>query len=194
MRKILSLCALILGVGCVVSAGYLFWDNENQEIEAQVASQSVVALFEKTVEAQAQTLDAELTQTPVVDIDGEWYLGVLSLPTLDLELPVANTWSYAKLQKTPCVYEGSLSDGNLIIAAHNFQAHFGTIDQIELGDEVTIVDAVGTVHAFTLTHQETVSGNDLDALQNGDWDLTLFTCVYGNNTNRVVLRFQQTDN
>lgn len=41
-------------------------------------------------------------QMTAVLIDGYKYVGFLSLPTLELELPVMADWSEAKLKLSPC--------------------------------------------------------------------------------------------
>lgn len=202
MRRILSLCVLLLGVGCIATAGFLFWQTQQEEQVALSTSQSVADLFTQqvtlahtdtvsittpTIGASDQT--AETVQTPSIEIDGEGYMGLLSIPALDLTLPVSSTWSDAKLLSTPCAFGGSLLDDTLIIAAHNYKAHFGTINQLAFGDQVTLLDATGTLHSYVLVGQEVIDENDLTGLCAGTWDLTLFTCLYGDNTQRVVLRF-----
>ena len=39
---------------------------------------------------------------PVVEIDGDPYIGVISIPDLDLVLPVMSGWNYELLKKAPC--------------------------------------------------------------------------------------------
>ena len=44
---------------------------------------------------------------PTAEVEGYDYIGVLSIPVLDLELPVMDSWSYPQLKLSPCRYEGS---------------------------------------------------------------------------------------
>lgn len=191
MKKILSICIIFLGVGLITTAGFLFVKNQSEEQHAEAISQSIVQVFDEYVSDTTQVTQIKLLESPAVEIEGELYIGTLSIPSLELNLPVASSWSYQKLQSTPCVYSGNFSEDNLIIAAHNYSAHFGNIGKLALGDEVYITDVMREVHMYTLVAQESVDGSNLAGLYEGDWDLTLFTCLYGNNTQRVVLRFSE---
>ena len=51
-------------------------------------------------------------------------IGILEIPALDLNL-VISSWSYSSLRLAPCRYSGSAYKGDLVIAAHNYQSHFG---------------------------------------------------------------------
>ena len=64
--------------------------------------------------------DPEMT---VVEIDGYGYVGVLTIPTLELELPVMSEWDAARLKIAPCRYSGSTKTRDLVIAGHNYTTH-----------------------------------------------------------------------
>lgn len=195
MRRILSLSAVVIGICCIFSAAFLFWENTQEEQLAQTVSEDVVHVLSQEIENQATMLPAgednfaEELSAPVITVEEARYIGVLSIPQLGLTLPISETWSYAKLETTPCAYAGKIADGNFVIAAHNFQAHFGNIGELNLGDEISIQDTSGVTHNYSLVLEEIIDGDDFFGLLTGDWDLTLFTCLYGNNTQRVVLRF-----
>lgn len=63
-------------------------------------------------------------------------IGILEIPALDLELPVISSWSYSSLRLAPCRYSGSAYKGDLVIAAHNYQSHFGGLRTLPEGSEV----------------------------------------------------------
>ena len=48
-------------------------------------------------------------EMPVQTIGGKDYIGVLTIPSLELELPVISQWDYAALKVAPCRYSGSAS-------------------------------------------------------------------------------------
>lgn len=198
-NKKLRILFVMVGALCLLGAGGLRIYTEYSEGQAQEYSKEIVAEFGQ-VFAQQGELDKASTDTDTAKIEllqesstinilGEEYLGLLSIPQLGLELPVCAYWSDALLIKTPCVFSGSREEGNLIIVAHNYQAHFGTIYQLELGDEISLLDSNGNYDRYLLIATEQLSGDDQESLQAGEWDLTLSTCLYGNNTQRVVLRF-----
>lgn len=120
------------------------------------------------------------------DFAGE-YLGVLSIPSLSLELPVARELDGAALRDTPCRYRGSADTGDLIIAAHSYRRHFGRLAELEPGSELVLTTA-GRELTYRLSATETIGAYDSDALLSGDWELTLFTCTPGG-TARLAARF-----
>lgn len=194
MRKIVRWSILVLGLACLVAAGFLFWENQSAEQRAESTSASITQQIQQSLHIQTETPQSQPSApAATVQIDGEQYLGILSFAQLGLELPVSSMYSDAKLRETPCVYAGNLAENNLIIAAHNYTAHFGTIHQLALGDAVTLLDAAGISHTYVVTEQTLIDGNDVDGLYAGEWDLTLFTCLYGDNTQRVVVRLLGAD-
>ncbi|MGN0972066.1 MAG: sortase, partial [Aristaeellaceae bacterium] len=55
---------------------------------------------------------------PEKRIDGQAYIGMMSIPKLGLELPVISEWSYPKLKLAPCRYTGSVYRDDMIICGH----------------------------------------------------------------------------
>lgn len=129
-------------------------------------------------------------EMPEKTVDGRDYIGVLSIPSLNLELPVLSQWSYPNLKEAPCRYSGSLYQNNLIICAHNYASHFGKLKTLQPGDTLLFTDMDDQVVSFQMVEQETLEPNDEKAMTTGDWDLTLFTCTPGGQT-RVTVRFQR---
>lgn len=136
-------------------------------------------------------LDAQ-REMPEKTVNGRAYIGVLSIPTLQLELPVLSQWSYPNLKDAPCRYSGSLYQNDLIICAHNYASHFGRLKTLQPGDTLLFTDMDDQVVSFQMVEQETLEPNDQEAMTTGDWDLTLFTCTPGGQT-RVTVRFQRVD-
>lgn len=134
-------------------------------------------------------LDAQ-REMPEKTVNGRAYIGVLSIPSLNLELPVLSQWSYPNLKDAPCRYSGSLYQNDLIICAHNYASHFGRLKTLQPGDTLLFTDMDDQVVSFQMVEQETLEPNDQEAMTTGDWDLTLFTCTPGGQT-RVTLRFQR---
>lgn len=124
---------------------------------------------------------------PTTVIDGWEYIGVLEIPALGLELPVLSQWSYAGLRIAPCRYQGSAYLDDLVIAAHNYQTHFGRIKELQPGDEVRFTDAEGHVFLYEVLEIEILQPTAIEEMTTGDWDLTLFTCTIGGQS-RVTLR------
>ena len=126
-------------------------------------------------------------EMPVKTIDGIDYIGTLSITVLQLELPVISDWSYPKLRKAPCRYSGSVYTGNLILAGHNYASHFGNLKKLWEKDTVLFTDMDGNVFCYEVAEQEILKPSDTEAMEEGDWDLTLFTCTPGGRS-RVTVR------
>ena len=127
-------------------------------------------------------------EMPVQTIEGKDYIGVLTIPSLELELPVISQWDYAALKVAPCRYSGSLYQNNLIICAHNFATHFGKLKNLRVGDIAIFTDMEENAVTFQMVERETLEPTDLEGMEAGDWDMTLYTCTVGGQS-RVTVRF-----
>ena len=123
---------------------------------------------------------------PVIEAEGQAYIGLLEIPALSRTLPVLADWSEAALETAPCRYQGSLYLGDLIIAGHNYRSHFGPLQRLESGDQVYFTDCGGERFSFVVDTLETVAGVDFEGMESGEWDLTLFTCTWGGQSRLAV--------
>lgn len=124
---------------------------------------------------------------PTQEVDEYEYIGRIDIPVLELSLPVMESWSYPKLKVAPCRYRGSAYLDDLIIAAHNYDRHFGRINTLLPGDEVIFTDTDGNIFNYTVSELEQLNPTDVREMISGDWDLTLFTCTLGGQY-RVTVR------
>lgn len=124
-----------------------------------------------------------------IEIDGKLYIGIISIPSIEVELPVMEEWSYDNLDISPCRYSGSLAAGDLVIAAHNYTNFFSRLGELNSSDEVIFTTASGVEHKFQVIQTDIVNGTDIDTMLSGsdDWDLTLFTCTWSG-WSRVAVR------
>ncbi len=188
----IGLAFMILGVLLVASSLGLFLYNQWDAKRAEEASAQVMTeLADKEPEDPAaeapQDQDREMT---VVNIDGYDYIGYVSVPSLDLELPVMSKWSYEGLKIAPGRYSGSVFTGDLVIAGHNYARHFSPIKQLNEGDEVDFTDMDGEVWIYEVSGVETLEPTQIEEMttvtESDDWDLTLFTCNAGGRTRCAV--------
>ena len=129
----------------------------------------------------------EVKNMPVKKVDGIKYIGELKISKLRLDLPIQESWSYRKIKKAPARYDGSIYDKDLILLAHNYRSHFGTLMQLKRGDELQFQDMDGNLFFLQVVKQEVIQATDKDRLYRGEWDLSLFTCTIGGRE-RVVIR------
>ena len=189
-------------VGLLLIAAALFLSayNEMASHEARNSAQQVIEQLcetlptESTAGTEAPAVPEYLLdagrEMPVQTINGRDYIGVLSIPSLELELPVISQWDYPALKVAPCRYSGSLYQDNLIICAHNYASHFGKLKTLQPGDTVQFTDMDENVVTFRMVERETLGPTDVEGMEAGDWDLTLFTCTVGGQT-RVTIRFER---
>lgn len=114
---------------------------------------------------------------PEQTIDGWNYIGFLEIPALDLSLPIISQWSDAALKAAPCRYVGSAYTNDLVIAGHNYRSHFANLKNVPEGSPVYFTDMDGNRFSYEVTLIETLHSTDVEEMQSGDWDLSLFTCT-----------------
>lgn len=205
MPKKTGILFVILGAVLILSALLLFLYNGYEDrragqeaelllddIRSAIAEETTPTIatteieIENTEETEitepAETLPAEM---PVVKIGGYEYIGYLSLPDLELELPVMSEWDYKRLNIAPCRHFGSSRTDDLVIAAHNYKTHFGTLSSLEIGAEVIFTDMDGIENHYALLRLQTLAPDSVDEVQNSGCDLVLYTCTPGGAT-RVV--------
>ncbi len=188
-RKRNGLLLIVLGACAILSAGVLFWFNEKeQQAAAQTSNRALLkmqSLQDNPVADDSKQLNNDkLTE---IEIDGEWYIGQLSIPALDLELPVISQWNYERLEKAPCRYSGSVLNRDLVIMAHNYRAHFGRLGELPLDTQIYFRDVQGNQTQYRLAVLDILTPEDVKEVTSDQYDLTLFTCTYGGE-NRVVAR------
>ena len=187
---------LLLLAAALLLTCYNLWDERRAGLRAEEAASQVKEIACAAEQDHPESADEPVIpdyildperEMPETEIDGESYIGILELPALGLKLPVMGEWSYARLRTAPCRYRGSAYQGDLIIAAHNYRGHFRNLKELRQGDIVRFTDVEGNVLSYTVAETELLDGSDVEAMEAGDWDLTLFTCTVGGKT-RVTVR------
>lgn len=144
-----------------------------QRLEIEEIIQENVKSEEKTEENEPSLAEEMSSENAGTATDA---LGLLCLPTLNKTLPVQASWSKTLLKTAPCCYFGNLSDG-IIIAGHNYRAHFGDLSHLTAGDRVSLTAMDGTIYEYEVAVTETLAGTDIEGMLTPDWALTLFTCT-----------------
>lgn len=193
MKAKLGNLSIFLGAALILSALALVLYNRQEAARAERASaQQLAQLLEQIENNTPSTESTEIVPgTPVEYIDpselvmteavinGHSYIGYLSIPELELELPVMSGWSYDKLQISPCRFTGTLLGEDLVIMAHNYPKHFGRIADLTEGSRVIFTDMDGEATIYEVAAMDILDPGALDEIISGEFDLTLFTCTYG---------------
>ena len=193
MRKWIGGICVFLGVVCILSSvGFVVynrWEGENAEEIVQDLLENVQSIIEEKQPEQPLPDDTEKmpTEMATVKVDGYDCIGILSIPVLNLELPVLTDWSYAKLKKAPCHYYGTYYEKDFVIAAHNYESHFGRLSQLQAGDIVIFTDVNGADHCYEVVLLETLPKEATQEMIASGFALSLYTCTPGG-ANRVTVR------
>ncbi len=160
--------------------------QRQQAREEAISGEDTGSMAEQETDQQDPNVATEPTaplteyhEMPRVEINGYDYIGYLSIPALELELPVMAEWDYDRLRIAPCRYTGTTMGNDLVILAHNYRKHFGTLNKLVPGDRVSFVDMDGIQTDYEVVLVDTVAANDVEKVAAGGADLTLFTCTYG---------------
>ncbi len=183
--KILTGAGLLLIAAALLLTVYNIRESDRAGSESEemvVRMESLTADLPERLETEKKELVPEYVKNPemempTVEVNGQECVGMIEIPALGLKLPVISEWSDAKLKKAPCRYSGSAYLKNMIIAGHNYRTHFSGTKRLNPGDSVVFTDADGNIFSYEVAEIETVGGYDIEKMEAGDWDLTLFTCT-----------------
>lgn len=189
---------MVLGAVLVLAALSLFLWNQRENNEAGTSAEKILPQVIEQIETPGAGQEPEEPSYPdpydptmtEVEIDGYAYVGYLSIPSLELELPVMSEWDYTRLKIAPCRYTGSTKTDDLVICAHNYTRHFGPIRNLTPGDTVTFTDMDGVVWQYEVVAVDILAPTDVEDMTAGGYDLTLFTCTYGG-ASRVTVRCER---
>ena len=151
-----------------------------EDLRTEMQTRHEAAIYDPVQEEQPTE------DLPRLTLSGYDLIGILCVPSLGLELPVLNEWSYDLLQISPCRYSGSAEEGDLILLGHNYKRHFTPLKQLQPGDTVEFVDVTGKTYTYTVAITEILQKTELDRLTTSDYPLTLFTCTNGGYSRFVV--------
>ena len=199
---------LILMVSAALLLTYNLWDNRRAEESQEKILAEYLSENKKASEvpsdpdgeaANSQNIpdylldpDMEMPEFTLSSLGDISCIGILEIPALDLKLPVISRWSYPALKLSPCRYYGSAYKGNLVIAAHNYQSHFGGLRTLTPGSEVFFTDAAGNRFSYYVAVTEALTPWSVEDMTSGEWPLSLFTCTL-DSQNRVTVRCEYSE-
>lgn len=188
----------LLVLAALLLTGYNVWDESRAGDAADATFQALKFQTEEGREELPEYILPDYLvdprfEMPTVEIDGYDYIGYLDIPSLELSLPVMSEWSYPQLKIAPCRYAGSVYLDDMILAAHNYDRHFGRLKNLEGGELVRFTDVDGNVFDFSVTELELLWPEQTEEMLSGEWDLTLFTCTLGGRQ-RVTVRCDRIEN
>ena len=199
---------MIIATIVIIGAGGLVIYNNIEENRVRDENNSIVSDLESNMDQYSDLNDEGQVEKDLSwldygtaigtdyskTIDGITYIGILYFPNIEnLSVPVIDTCTDSLLKVSSCRYSGSMKTGDMIIAGHSYKAIFGRLESnMVVGDLIYFKDLAGNVYKYELSSIESLLPEDTPKMQQGDWDLTIFTCSY-NNQERITYRFDLTD-
>lgn len=177
---------------------YNIWDDNRATAAVDEAIEELDVLIPKPEDVELpygmipdHILNPKM-EMPTVTVKDYDYVGYLEIPDLDLSLPVMSEWSYPLLKISPCRYAGTVYQGNMVIAAHNYQRHFGQLKELSIGAEIRFIDVDGNRFVYSVGEMEQLNPTQVKDMTESDWDLTLFTCTISGQA-RFTVRCERVD-
>ena len=180
---------ILLGLVMAFSGAALYARYDRQATVAEQNAEILLTELSRTVEERRlKGVEAEAPegQMPQIMLEGHALIGILEAEMAGIRLPIIESWSYEKLQYSPCRYAGSLEEGNLILLGHNYPRHLGNLGQLKGGDAVTFTDISGKVHAFRVAEAAVLKPTQVEELKSNPYPLAIFTCTDAGMSRYVV--------
>ena len=174
--KIRIVCGIVIVIIIVAIAGFIATrNNKNKPVENTV---------ENTTEAT--TLDSTY--------EGYKVLGKIKIAKLNVDKYILDSKEEDAMKKGIVkLYGGSLnSKGNVCLAGHNFDEFFGKLNELDIGDVITIVEKDLSETNYRVKDILSVEPDDLTALvpKEDKVELTLVTCENAS-TKRLVIKAEE---
>lgn len=193
---------MLIGTALILGALSLFYHNEKDSRDAELFAQNVMPALQDEIIHALETAPVEpdgSENTPVEllrpedlvmtekMINGYPYIGYLSIPDLNLELPVMSNWNSQRLMISPCRFTGTVKGEDLVIMAHNYKSHFGKLSTLTEGAKVRFVDMDGVIWDYEVVIMDVLAAEEVEEMTAGEYDLTLFSCT-ANRSYRITVR------
>lgn len=132
--------------------------------------------IEEVLPPKSEGVQEEYTdmEMPVLSLEEEDFCGLLTIPSYDRKLPVADTWDGKKVTAYPCRFYGTLYDGTLIIGGSDQEGQFDCLKWLENGSELIVTDMLGEEFTYTVREVERSKSAEAEVLTDETADLTLF--------------------
>ena len=178
----------------------------NFEPETEIIEEEVTVVIlnaipeEEEIVSETQIIQTEVEvevpeeQRSVASDGTEYYtIGVVNIPSINVNYPILSTYSDALLKIAPCKFHGPNPNdvGNLCIAGHNYRnsKFFSKVPDMQLGDIIEITDLGGNIVTYAVYDMFIVNPDELECtsqLTGGRREITLITCTDDNKQRHII--------
>lgn len=197
-RKVFAALLIVVGIlFCAVPIVYHYTGTR----ETEELTQEFKHILEEKQEDETETEETgeEETKATISEEEAAIFaegdvLAILEIESIDIRYPVVEGCSSANLNKAI----GHMSEtamigsaGNCVLCGHNgsrYGEFFTKLNQVEIGDKVTLLDTEGEIHSYEVSETFVVGPYDNSIKTQGEVEeLTLFTCAE-KGTKRFVVK------
>ena len=182
---------VIIGVFLILISLTMTIYNKYEDLKAGKDANETLNIIKNEITSQKHVVDTlptdEVREMKTININGDEFIGTITIPSINLELPVLSKFSNSNLKKAPCRYYGNLFTNDLIICAHAYETFFANLNKLKQNDLIIFTDVDGNVYTYEVLEVEVLKPTDVDKMVNNEFDLTLYTCTY-DNTGRITVR------
>ena len=173
--NIIGILLIIAGAALVAAAAFIFMHYHTSHKKMSEVRAAVTEKMEDILsEREAGIIDKEDERDmPVIEIDGNDYIGILEIDELDIKLSVGAVWEGADTYR-PARYSGNIYNGTLVIGGTDDNDCFGFAGSLETGERVVFTDVTGTSFEFNVTKITHADDINEDTLISQDDALVLF--------------------
>lgn len=142
--------------------------------------------------------NSNIPKTATYTVAGEEYtvVGVLNIPSLNIEYPILSETSTKLLKVSLTKYWGANPNevGNMVVVGHNYKNNkfFSNLSKIQHGEIVKIRDLSNKTLNYKVYDTYVIDPYDnscTSQLTDGKKEITLITCHYENGSNNATKRF-----
>ena len=188
---------ILLLAGAAGLTAYNLWDGERASAASIAIEEKIAEQMPEEIVTAPEYWDPADPEMPTFEVDGQKYIGIVEIPSLEISLPVMDSWDENKLEIAACFFWGSYKTDNLVICAHNYVKFFAPIRGLGMGEDVYFITPEGYAIHYVTANRETLQPTQVDEMitnertaEDGtvsrEWDLTLFTCYPGGQTRCAV--------
>ncbi|MBR5774277.1 MAG: hypothetical protein IKY44_05415 [Clostridia bacterium] len=141
-----------VGIALIVCAVGLFaYSQIRTRIAKSRAKEIVAQLYSLMPEVTSGAPDDRSDPTmPMLQIDGQDFVGIVEIPTYSKALPIYGKWDASRVSKYPCRYLGSVYSDTLIIGGSDNDGQLDFVKEISNGDNIHITDTTGIRYKYVV--------------------------------------------
>ena len=152
-RNLLSMVLVAAGICMIVFSAFFLLRYRSNTRDMEDNSRELLRELERVIPKEpvmAQNpVYYDTDSMPAIEIKGISCIGILKVPKLDLELPVANNGS--DIGFTPIHISGTPNTADFVIEALGYSSQFGKLSKLELKDNLIFVDLYGYQYSYEIT-------------------------------------------